>query len=248
MLMACSPGKIKNPTTTGADADLPENQNILSGQETADGWQLLFDGVSTKGWRGFKKEKFPESGWIVKEGMLMVEYSGKGEAGNGGDIITTEQYGDFELKLDWKISPGGNSGVMFRVTENEKYPDSWNTAPEVQILDDFGYEKLNDGYVINIKQMTGANYDMHAPSFYYAKPVGEWNQFYLKVQGSHVEHWLNGRKIVDYELWSPEWKELVKKSKFAVYPDYGLATSGHIALQDHGHTVWFRNIKIKRII
>ena len=95
--------------------------------------------------------------------------------------------------------------------------------------------------------MTGANYDMHAPSFYYAKPAGEWNQFYIKVQGSHVEHWLNDFKIIDYELWSPEWKELVKKSKFSVYADYGLAQSGHIALQDHGHTVWFRNIKIRMI-
>ena len=97
--------------------------------------------------------------------MLMVEYSGKGEEGNGGDIITEEQFDNFELKLDWKISPGGNSGVMFRVTESDPYKESWNTAPEVQILDDFGYEKRNDGYVINIKQMTGANYDMHAPSF-----------------------------------------------------------------------------------
>lgn len=246
-VMACSPGETVHKKTAVAGDNLPQNQNILTKQETAAGWQLLFDGLSTNGWRGFKMKNFPEEGWTVKEGMLMVEYSGKGEAGNGGDIITEEQFGDFELKLDWRISPGGNSGVMFRVTESDAYADSWNTAPEVQILDDFGYEKWNDGYVINIKQMTGANYDMHAPSFYYAKPAGEWNQFYLKVQGSHVEHWLNGMKIVDYELWTPEWKELVKKSKFSVYPDYGLARLGHVALQDHGHTVWFRNIKIRRI-
>jgi len=234
----------KKTVTAGDQA--PQNQNILTKQEIAAGWQLLFDGESAKGWRGFKMDKFPEAGWIVKDGMLMAEYSGKGEAGSGGDIITEEQFGDFELKIDWKITPGGNSGVMFRVTESDLYADSWNTAPEIQILDDFGYEKRNDGYVINLKQMTGANYDMHAPSFYYAKPVGEWNQFYLKVQGSHVEHWLNDFKIIDYELWSPEWKELVKKSKFSVYADYGLARSGHIALQDHGHTVCFRNIKIRR--
>ena len=178
--------------------------------------------------------------------MLLVEYSGKGEEGNGGDIMTEEQFDNFELKLDWKISPGGNSGVMFRVTESEQYEESWNTAPEMQILDDFGYEKWNDGYVINIKQMTGANYDMHAPSFYYAKPVGEWNQFYMKVQGSHVEHWLNGNKIVEYELWSPEWNELVKKSKFSVYPDYGLAPSAILPFRIMD-TVWFRNIKIRRL-
>jgi hypothetical protein len=247
MMLACSQRETKNATQTGTDESQPANQNRLTDREAADGWQLLFDGVSTKGWRGFKKDRFPETGWKVQNGTLMVEYSGQGEAGSGGDIITQEQFGDFELKLDWKMSPGGNSGVMFRVTESEKYPDSWNTAPEVQLLDDFGYEKLNDGYVINIKQMTGANYDMHAPSFYYAKPVGEWNHLALKVQGSHVEHWLNSRKIVEYELWSPEWKELVKKSKFAEYADYGLARKGHIALQDHGHTVWFRNIKIRRI-
>jgi hypothetical protein len=247
MLMACSPRETKNEKKAGAGDNTPENQNILTDQEAAAGWQLLFDGVSTAGWRGFKKEKFPEAGWRVKDGMLMVEYSGKGEAGNGGDLITEEQYDDFELKLEWKISPGGNSGVMFRVTESEKYKDSWNTAPEVQILDDFGYEKRNDGYVINIKQMTGANYDMHAPVFYYAKPVGEWNHFYLKVKGNHVEHWLNDMKIVEYELGSPEWKELVNKSKFSIYADYGLAESGHIALQDHGHAVWFRNIKIRKL-
>jgi len=246
-LMACSTEGTKKEKSTGAAGGSPEKQNVLTAREAAEGWQLLFDGLSTQGWRGFKKEKFPQAGWRVNDGMLMVEYSGKGEEGNGGDIITEEQFGDFELKLEWKISPGGNSGVMFRVTESDLYKDSWNTAPEVQILDDFGYEKWNDGYVINIKQMTGANYDMHAPSFYYAKPVGEWNQFYIKVQGNHVEHWLNDRKIVEYELGSPEWKELVKKSKFSVYPDYGLAVSGHIALQDHGHTVWFRNIKIRRL-
>jgi hypothetical protein len=246
-LMACSSKVTQNEKTAGAANDVPEGQNILTDQEAAAGWQLLFDGVSTKGWRGFKKDKFPATGWQVKEAMLMVEYSGKGEDGNGGDIITEEKFDNFELKLEWKISPGGNSGVMFRVTESDKYQDSWNTAPEVQILDDFGYEKRNDGYVINLKQMTGANYDMHAPSFYYAKPVGEWNKLYLKVQGNHVEHWLNDRKIVEYELGSPEWKELLKKSKFSVYPDYGLAVSGHIALQDHGHMVWFRNIKIRKI-
>jgi len=246
-LTACSQKETRKENTPIKDVKSTENQNILTDQEKAEGWQLLFDGLSTKGWRGFKKEKFPDTGWRVEDGMLMVEYSGKGEEGSGGDIITEDQYGNFELKLDWKISPGGNSGIMFHVTESEKYEDSWNTAPEVQILDDFGYEKLNGGYVINIKQMTGANYDMHAPSFYYAKPAGEWNQFCVKVQGSHVEHWLNDRKIVEYELWSPEWKELVKKSKFSVYADYGLAESGHIALQDHGHTVWFRNIKIKSL-
>jgi hypothetical protein len=136
---------------------------------------------------------------------------------------------------------------MFRVTESDNYEASWNTAPEVQVLDDFGYEKYNDGYVINLKQMSGANYDLHAPSFYCTKPVGEWNQVYIKVQGSHVEQWMNGQKTVEYELWSPEWKALVEKSKFSAYPDYGLAKTGHIALQDHGHSVWFRNIKIREL-
>jgi hypothetical protein len=237
----------KKKKMNDAKQDQTNKINFLTEDEIAAGWQLLFDGISTKGWRGFKKEKFPEHGWQVKDGLLSVEYSGKGEEGNGGDIITIEQYDNFELKLDWKISPGGNSGVMFRVTESEVYGQSWNTAPEIQILDDFGFEKYNNGYVINIKQMSGANYALHAPSFYYTRPVGEWNQLYLKVQGSHVEHWLNGNKIVEYELWSPEWKELVKNSKFSQYPDYGMAITGHIALQDHGCSAWFRNIKIRKI-
>ena len=247
MFAVCTTPESKNQKMKDTNHDHEKVTNFLTKEEIAAGWQLLFDGTSTNGWRGFKKEKFPEFGWQVKDGTLLVEYSGKGESGYGGDIVTEKKFDNFELKLDWKISPGGNSGVMFRVTESEKYKDSWNTAPEIQILDDFGFEKLNDGYVINIKQMSGANYDMHAPSFYYTRPVGEWNQLYLKVQGSHVEQWLNGNKIVEYELWSPEWKELVKKSKFSVYPDYGLATTGHIALQDHGCAVWFRNIKIRRI-
>jgi len=244
---ACSTTETKKQKMTSPGHDDMKEMNHLAKDEIAAGWQLLFDGTSTRGWRGFKREGFPEYGWQVKDGMLFVEYSGKGEEGNGGDIVTAEKFGNFELKLDWKISPGGNSGVMFRVTESEKYQETWNTAPEIQILDDFGFEKYNKGYVINIKQMSGANYDMHAPLFYYTKPVGEWNQLYLKVLGSHVEQWLNGNKIVEYELWSPEWKELVKKSKFSVYPDYGLATTGHIALQDHGCAAWFRNIKIRKI-
>lgn len=247
LLATCSTTESKKHSMDNTKQEQEIKMNFLTEKEMAAGWQLLFDGISTKGWRGFKQGHFPEYGWQARDGLLSVEYSGKGEEGHGGDIITEEQFDDFELMLEWKISPGGNSGVMFRVTESETYGESWNTAPEIQILDDFGFEKYNDGYVINIKQMSGANYDLHAPSFYFTRPVGEWNQLYLKVQGSHVEQWLNGNKIVEYELWSPEWQALVKKSKFSVYPDYGLAKAGHIALQDHGCAAWFRNIKIRRI-
>jgi hypothetical protein len=158
--------------------------------------------------------------------------------GSGGDIVTSDEFGDFELRLQWKISQGGNSGVIFRVANAGN--QVWESGPEMQVLD-------NAGHVDGKAPLTsaGANYGLHAPVRDVTRPVGEWNDVLLRVSGAHVEHWLNGVKVVEYELWSPEWESLVKASKFGSLTAYGRARRGHIALQDHGDLVWFRDIRIR---
>lgn len=207
-------------------------QNTLTDEERAAGWRLLFDGHSTAAWRGYKSQTMPE-GWQAVDGALT-------RVAEATDIITREQFQDFELALEWKIPAGGNSGIMFRVTEDAEL--TYHTGPEMQILDNAGHP---DG--ANPATSTGSNYALHAPSADVAKPAGEWNSVRLVVKGNHVEHWLNGTKIVEYELGSDEWKKLVAASKFNAWPGYGRAPKGHIALQDHGAAIAFRNIKIREL-
>lgn len=205
--------------------------NMLTDRERADGWELLFDGATIDAWRGFKQENLSD-GWAVEDGAIV-------RTGDGGDIVSREEYGDFDLKLDWRLETGGNSGVFFRVSEDAE--SVWHTAPEVQILDDDAHA---DGRTPETS--AGSNYAIHAPTRPAAGPIGEWNTLRLIVQGSHVEHWLNGVKIVEYELGTPDWQALVAASKFAEFP-YGQSTRGHLALQDHGDRVSFRNLKIRRL-
>jgi 3-keto-disaccharide hydrolase len=202
----------------------------LTPQERAAGWKLLFDGKSLAGWRGFKSET-PSAGWKAVDGVLFRE------AGDG-DLLTTEQFGDFELSLEWKLEKGGNSGIFFRVIDEGDF--GWWSGPEVQVLDNAVHK---DGK--NPLTSAGSNYAVHAPVKDVTKPIGEWNAVRLIVKGAHVEHWLNGVKIVEYELWSPDWEARVKSSKFGKIPMYGRAKRGRIGLQDHGDPVWYRNIKIK---
>ncbi|MDA3820992.1 MAG: DUF1080 domain-containing protein, partial [Bacteroidales bacterium] len=217
--------------------------NKLSAQQKADGWQLLFDGKTSEGWRGFKQSEFPNKGWHIADGAMMIEYSGMGEEGFAGDIITEKTYKNFELQLDWKISPGGNSGILFYVTETDKYDVTWHTAQEIQVLVEFGYDDLNDS-VVSLRQISGALYDLYSPFSAPSKPVGEWNHERLRIENGHLQNWLNNTLVVDVQHWTDEWRERVDKSKFNEYPDFGLAKEGHIALQDHGQQVWFRSIKI----
>jgi hypothetical protein len=207
-------------------------QNTLTDEERAAGWRLLFDGQSMAAWRGYKQQTMP-AGWQAVDGTMA-------RVAEAGDIITREQFQDFELALDWKVPPGGNSGVMFRVTEDAEL--TYHTGPEMQILDNSGHP---DG--ANPSTSTGSNYALHAPTANVAKPAGEWNSVRLIVKGNHVEHWLNGTKIVEYELGTPEWKKLVAASKFSAWPGYGVAPRGHIALQDHGDAIAFRNIKVREL-
>jgi hypothetical protein len=214
-----------------AAAPPPERpHNTLTDEERAAGWQLLFDGQTTTGWRGFRRDDMP-AGWQVANGKLK-------RVAQGGDIITTEQYGSFELELEWRIETGGNSGIFFHVTEDADHV--WQTGPEMQILDNAAHR---DG--LQPETSAGSNYALHAPTRDVTRPPGEWNRVRLVVHGNHVEHWLNGEKIVEYELGSDDWKARVEASKFRDMPGYGRARSGHIALQDHGDPVAFRNIRIR---
>jgi hypothetical protein len=211
--------------------------NALSSEEKSEGWILLFNGKNMEEhWRGFKKEEVP-SAWQVEDGAIVL--TGKG----GGDIVTKNEYENFELMLDWKISEGGNSGIFFNVSEDPQFRFTWQTGPEMQIIDDEKHPDAKQGK--NNSRQAGANYDLHPLSRPAVKSAGEFNTIRLVVKDGHVEHYLNGEKVVEYTLWSPEWESKVKESKFAGMEDYGRYQSGHIALQDHGDKVWFKNIKIR---
>jgi cytochrome c len=206
--------------------------NTLTDAERAAGWKLLFDGKSTSGWHAYKKVGAP-GGWkLVDEALARVS--------DGGDIATDEEYEDFELALEWKIGPAGNSGIMFHVDEAMSYP--WETGPEMQVLDT---EKHPDGQ--SPLTSAGACYALYGPARDYTRPVGMWNQVRLSVKGGHVEQWLNGNLCCTYDIGSPEWKMLVSQSKFASMPQYGQRKTGRICLQDHGDPVAYRNIKIRRL-
>ncbi len=206
--------------------------NTLTEEEKREGFRLLFDGLSFSGWRGFRRETIPGT-WSVQDGAMTVT-PGSG----GGDIITVEEFQDFELRLQWKISPRGNSGIFFRVSEQGRFV--WETGPEMQILDDEGY-----GESLDPKTSAGADYALYSPSRHVTRAVGKWNDVRIIVKGSQVEYWLNGHKVVEYVLGSEDWLNRVKASKFANLPNFGRLPKGHIALQDHGFPVWFRNIRIR---
>jgi hypothetical protein len=197
-------------------------------------WQTL----SADQWRGYQKDHLPAE-WIMEDGALTLTKKG------GGYIVTKEENEDFDLRLEWKISEGGNSGVLFHVSEDPQYKYVYETGPEVQVLDDERHPDAKKGAEGTHK--AGANYDLMPPLVNAVKPAGEWNEFRLKVKNGHVQHWLNGKKQQDYQLESGEWQKLVAKSKFGVMPQYGKFRSGHISLQDHGNRVWFRNIRIRRL-
>lgn len=219
--------------------------NELTAEEQAAGWILLFDGRTSNGWRGYNKSEFP-SGWDISENALHCNASGRGEAGakNGGDIIyAAKKFRNFELSLEWKISEGGNSGIFYLAQEIEGKP-IWQSAPEMQVLDNIKHRDAADS-----THVAGALYDMIAAPRDIVKPVGEWNQVKLIVDKGKVEHWLNGKKVVEYHLWTSDWNEMVAKSKFPKYNPHwaDVAEEGYIGLQDHGDDVWYRNIKIREL-
>ena len=229
------------------DLDPVITKNNLFGKEAEEGWKMLWDGKTTHGWKGAKLEGFPESGWEIKDGVLSVLASGGGESEAGGDIVTTLLYSDFELKLDFKISEGANSGIKYYAdTEINKGAGS-SIGLEFQILDD---EKHPDAKLGNHKgsRTMGSLYDLiQADTAKVVHPIGQWNQARIVSKNNHVEHWLNERKVLEYERKSPEYRQLVKESKYEKWPNFGEADQGRILLQDHGDFVSFRNIKIRSL-
>lgn len=216
---------------------MSEAQNTLSEEEKKEGWKLLFDGTSTEGWRSYNGDTFPDQGWEVKDGMLTV-LSQQG----GGDIITEEKYGDFILKLEWRVQQSGNSGIFYRAMEQPTQPIYWS-APEMQILDNENHPDAEMGEDGNRK--AGSLYDLIPAKPQNARPFGEWNSVKIVADGSRIGHWQNGEKILEYDLWTNEWYEMIRNSKFREHPEFGDAREGYIGLQDHGDRVDFRNIKIK---
>jgi len=240
VLSACG-GTADEAQATAETAEMEMAHNTLSADEVAAGWELIFDGTSTSGWRGYGRDDMPNT-WVAENGELVLQAS----SGNmdGGDIMTVAEFTDFELTFDFKVGPEGNSGVFYRVAEAPE-KGLWQVAAEYQVLDDVAY--IDMGTMDMNTHLTGDNYDLQATPSKTMYPTGEWNSGRILIEGNHVEHWLNGAMTVQYDLYSDEWEELVANSKFGTEEFFARAPSGSIALQDHGTPVWFRNMKIRPI-
>lgn len=222
-------------------------KNNLTIDETKNGWKLLWDGKTTEGWRGAKLDQFPEKGWVIEDGILSVLSSGGAESRAGGDIVTEELFGDFELKVDFKITPGANSGIKYYVdTEINKGPGS-SIGLEYQILDDELHPDAKLGNHEGSRTVSSLYDLIQADVNKPIKPIGEWNTAHIKSIDNHIEHWLNGVKVLEYERNSEEYRKLVSESKYVKWKDFGELDKGQILLQDHGDLVSFKNIKIRPI-
>jgi hypothetical protein len=214
-----------------------------SGKKSGD-WRNLFDGKTTKGWRGVYMTHFPDSGWVVQEGMLIHKSSQGKESASGGDIVTEAEFTNFELELDFRISKGGNSGIKYFVVERQPKPSGSAIGCEFQILDDENHPDAKLGKDGNRK--AGSLYDLiPAPSDKKINPPGEWNHARILVNGKHVEHWLNGKMTIQYDKGTEEFKARIAESKYKKFPFFGNDDKGHILLQDHGDEVAFKNIRIR---
>ena len=230
-------GVTETDTTMTTNVASPDSAvNVLTAAEKADGFELLFDGTSIGGWHVFNK-KSDGSAWKVQDGTIHFDKSG-----SGGDLISEKEYGNFHLKLDWKVDTAGNSGIILFVKEEPKYEHSWHTGPEMQVLDNGRHP---DSKII--KHRAGDLYDLITSSPETVKPALEWNHVEIISKDGNLEFYLNGTKVVQTTLWDDAWKKMLANSKFKDMPDFGKFKSGHIGLQDHGDRVWYRNIKIKSL-
>lgn len=234
MLTACNNADEKKTTTADAAATTAADS----------GWVSLFDGKTTAGWHSYGKTTVGEA-WKVSDGAIYLDTTQKADwqIKGGGDIVTNDEYENFHFKLEWKISPNGNSGVIFYVHEDTtKYKYVWNTGPEMQVLDNDGHA---DGKII--KHRAGDLYDLVSCSKETVKPVGEWNEAEIVSNNGKLDFFLNGTNVVSTTVWDSSWKQMLAGSKFKDMKDFGTYKKGRIALQDHGNTVWYRNIKIKKL-
>jgi hypothetical protein len=231
---ACTPrAQSANQDSSARQAGGTSMHTPLTADERAAGWRELFDGGEPTGWRVYRGQS-QSGGWYVKDGAMMKDNA-------TDDIISRDQFGDFELAFDWKLSPGGNAGVFYRATEEYEHP-YW-TGPEYQLLDDAAH---NDGK--DRLTSAGAAYGLYPSPAGVVKPAGQWNATRIIAKGNHVEHWLNGQKLLEYELLSPDWTAKVKGSKFGEWANYGKAKRGHISIQgDHEGQLALRNIRIREL-
>ena len=212
-----------------------QTDNTLTKAEKKQGWILLFDGKSTEQWRPYQNK--PSDGWEIVDGNIYCKEKG---VQHRADLITKEEYADFEFSFDWKMIKAANSGLVYRA--NEEHGAAHESASEYQLIDDAGYPGKLETW-----QNSGADYDMHPPTKIVSKPAGEYNHSVIKAKGKHIEHWLNGVKVADYEIGTPEWYQLRAKSKWKDISGWGENAKGHICLQDHGGGIWFKNLKIRKL-
>ncbi len=222
-------------------------QNSLTRAEKADGWELLFDGETLDGWHYYLGSAVDDGAWFVENGELTA--SGDGSE-SSGYIVTDKVYENFDLKWEWKISRGGNSGMIYHVQETPAFSVPFITGPEYQIIDDENFTEMNDGYVLEPWQKCAVDYAMYVPDFDtapYLKPAGEWNSSEIIFDNGHVTYLLNGRVTVEFDAWTEDWFARKASGKWADCPEYGLSRRGSICIQDHGYPAWFRNIKVKKL-
>ncbi|OKS89262.1 3-keto-disaccharide hydrolase [Mucilaginibacter polytrichastri] len=212
-------------------------QNPLTKKEKQQGWHLLFDGKTTKGWHTYLKPA-ASAAWKVEGGVLQLDPN----APDQGDLVTDKEYENYELWIEWKISPEGNSGIIFGVHEDTTLKQTYLSGIEMQVLDN---DKAEDNKKAN--HLAGSLYDMKAPSASVAKPAGEWNTAKISKKDGHLIFWLNGTQIINVQMGSPEWQELLNNSKFKTWTNFAKYPKGKIALQDHGHVVAFRSIEIREL-
>ena len=237
MFSSCENGSTL-ATKLWAELDSKAAPNTLTAKEQKAGWQLLFDGKTTDGWHGYNMQGIPDV-WAIEDGCFTMNSVGGGEE---QDVITDGVYQNFAFSVEYKLSKGSNSGIIFQVKEDTLYQYPYETGPEFQLIDHDSWPDKLENWKIH-----GANYAMYPPKAQPWKPVGEWNRLLLVVDGNQVTQLINGVEVVSYEKYSDEWTQLRNSGKWAQFPDYGIEDEGHISLQNHGTKLWFRSIKIKQL-